>query len=56
MVEIDVSAVLARDINKASDENLYRRPSLSSLPCKSGLQRGGNNVEISLFHFLGVSL
>ena len=54
-VEIDVSAALAgtiEDINKASNENLD--------PSSFGLQvlapEGGNNVGISLFHFLGVSL
>ena len=57
-VEIDVSAALARtieDINKASNENLEGHL-LVLLACKSWLQRGGNNVGISLFHFLGVSL
>ena len=57
-VESGVSAALARtidDINYPSWQNLEGHL-LVLLAYKSWLQRYGNNVGISLFHFLGVSL
>ena len=56
-VEMDVSAALARtmeDINKASDENLEGHLLVFALQIWA--PERGNNVGISLFHFLGVSL